>query len=37
VIWEGVPYEEGDGLAAQVREPVPAEERGDYAEYAGLL
>ena len=31
---EDVPYEEGDGFFAEVRHPVPAEERGDYREFS---
>jgi pentapeptide MXKDX repeat protein len=30
---EGVDYKEGDGFNVEVRSPVPAAERGDYAEF----
>ncbi len=33
-ILEGVAYEEGDGFSAEVRHPVPAEERSEYREFA---
>ncbi len=33
-ILEGVPYEEGDGFHAEVRHPVPPEERSDYREFS---
>ena len=33
-VLEDVPYEEGDGFFAEVRHPVPAEERGDYREFS---
>jgi hypothetical protein len=33
-VLENVPYVEGDGFFAEVRHPVPAEERGDYKEFS---
>ena len=36
VVWEGIPYEDGDALAAQVREPVPAGDHAEYREYDGV-
>lgn len=34
-VLEDVPYVEGDGFFAEVRHPVPAEERGQYRELSG--
>ena len=31
---EDVPYVEGDGFAAEIRHPVPVEERGEYKEFS---
>jgi hypothetical protein len=31
---EGVPYVDGDGFSVEIRQPVPAAERGDYREFA---
>lgn len=33
-VLEDVPYEEGDGFAAEIRHPVPAAERGEYKEFS---
>jgi hypothetical protein len=33
-VLEDVSYQEGDGFFAEVRHPVPAEERGEYREFA---
>ena len=33
-VLEDVPYAEGDGFYAEIRHPVPAEERGDYKEFS---
>ncbi|MFQ5349884.1 MAG: hypothetical protein ACE5EG_05510 [Thermoanaerobaculia bacterium] len=33
-VLEDVPYEEGDGFFAEVRHPVPVEERGEYSEFS---
>jgi hypothetical protein len=33
---QGVDYQEGDGFYAEVRHPIPAAERGDYRELAGV-
>ena len=33
-VLEDVPYVEGDGFFAEVRHPVPAEERGEYSEFS---
>ncbi|MDX1503443.1 MAG: hypothetical protein R3325_13870 [Thermoanaerobaculia bacterium] len=33
-ILEDVDYQEGDGFAAEIRHPVPPEERGEYREFA---
>lgn len=33
-VLEDVPYVEGDGFAAEIRHPVPVEERGDYREFS---
>jgi hypothetical protein len=33
-VLEDVPYEEGDGFFAEIRHPVPVEERGDYSEFS---
>ncbi len=33
-VLEDVPYVEGDGFFAEVRHPVPAEERGEYKEFS---
>jgi hypothetical protein len=32
-VLEDVPYVEGDGFAAEVRTPIPADERGNYREF----
>ena len=33
-VLEDVPYVEGDGFFAEVRHPVPPEERGEYQEFS---
>ncbi len=33
-VLEDVPYEEGDGFFAEIRHPVPAEERHLYREFS---
>lgn len=33
-VLEDVPYEEGDGFFAEIRHPVPPEERGEYREFS---
>ena len=33
-VLEDVPYEEGDGFFAEIRHPIPVEERGEYKEFS---